>query len=395
MKLIFFTEARFVKNKKGYIYNAEGSLNYSLWQRYLNYFDSITIVARVKTEDEYEGNDQNIASGEGVDYIELPYFVGPKEFFIKRNEVKTIIKNRIMPGYTYLMRVPGIIGFMAAKQLKKQNIPYGVEVVGDPVDVFSKGSINHPLRLYFRYTAYRQLKFIVANASAALYVTLNKLQLRYPVKEGVFTTSASNVILREEYIKNDYKKLSKKEVYNLLCIGSLAQMYKAPDIVLKSLKQLQDMGINCKLHWLGAGKFLNEVLELSEKLGIKDFVNFVGYVSDRDVILEYLDESDIFILVSRTEGLPRVIIEAMARGLPVIGSNVGGIPELVDADLLVEKEDIDGLTNKIVELLNNLEYTNKVAQDNLRKSHQYSEQVLNNNRKEFYQNLINITKHGK
>ncbi len=390
MQLVFFTEARFIKNDKGDIYNAEGSLNYLLWERYLEHFDSIVIVARVKLDLTYRGNEHNISSGERVTYVELPYYVGPKDFLIHRRKIKSIIKKITVKGKAYLMRVPGTIGYLASLELKKKGIPYGVEVVGDPIDVFSKGSINHPLRSYFKYMGFKQLRYIVENSSAALYVTLHKLQKRYPVKEGIFTTSASNVILKKEYIAESPKVLVKKESYNLLCIGSLSQMYKAPDVVLKSVKHLKEKGLDCRLTWLGTGKYLEEVKKMAGELGIDKDVEFVGYVSDREEIMRCLDKSDIFILASRTEGLPRVIIEAMARGLPIIGSDVGGIPELVSPQLLVKKNDIIDLANKIIELASDLDFTNRVAEENLIKSHHYSEDSLNANRKKFYREIINI-----
>lgn len=392
-KLVFFTEARFIKNENGDYYNAEGSLNLKLWNRYLKYFDTITIVARVKKEDKFVGNSHNIASGSNISFVDLPYYVGPKDYFFKKKQIKDTIAKVIEKNVVYLMRVPGTIGSLASKELVKRGVPYGVEVVGDPVDVFSKGSINHPLRVFFKHFGYKQLKQIVENSSAALYVTLEKLQQRYPVRNNVFTTSASNVILRNEDIVAHSKELINKNEYNLLSIGSLAQMYKAPDVVLKSLKQLKDKGYNCKLTWLGAGHFLDDMKKLAVDLDIVNWVNFAGYVSDRKELSEYLDKSDIFLLVSRTEGLPRVIIEAMARGLPVIGSKVGGIPELVQSNLLVEKDDVNALTEKIIYLLNNADATNQVAIENLKKSHQFSEDNLNKNRAEFYQKLINISIH--
>ena len=62
------------------------------------------------------------------------------------------------------------------KAFEKNGMPYGVEVVGDPWDVFAPGAVRHPLRVYFRYRGTHDLKQTVAQANAALYVTEYQLQ---------------------------------------------------------------------------------------------------------------------------------------------------------------------------------------------------------------------------
>lgn len=389
MNLTFFTESRFIQADDGRLYNHEGSLNLQLWKRYLEYFSTLCIVARVKSVKNYKIDESKLASDERIKFIAVPYFIGPEEYLLIRNKVRKAIKGAMLEKGAFLIRSPGRIGYIASKELKKNKIPYGVEVVGDPFDVFTKGAIRHPLRIFFRYKSSRELKYIVANSSCALYVTKYRLQNRYPAKKGVFTTNASDVILNDETIIENPRKFVKKKKYCILCIGSLAQMYKSPDVVLQSIKELKEMEVNCHLNWLGSGRYIEDMKRLALKLVINDRVNFTGYISERKKMLSYYDEADIFVLVSRTEGLPRVIIEAMARGLPVIGTRVGGIPELVEDDMLIERNDSRGLTRKILYLINNVDVAQSIGNRNLNKSKEYSESKLNLRRKSFYECLMN------
>lgn len=107
---------------------------------------------------------------------------------------------------------------------------------------------------------------------------------------------------------------------------------------------------------------------------------------------EELKNSDLFLLVSRTEGLPRALIEAMAMGLPCIGTKVGGIPELLDEQALIHADDSLALANKIEFLLNHMDVANKEASRNYEFAKNYYDSVLQERRESFYQYLISIVK---
>ena len=175
--------------------------------------------------------------------------------------------------------------------------------------------------------------------------------------------------------------LTRKETYSLISVGSLAQMYKAPDIVLKALSVLKDKGFSIKLTWLGDGVFRQDMIDLAQSLKLN--VDFKGNVSAQEVH-QYLADADIFLLVSRTEGLPRAVVEAMAHGLPCIGSKVGGIPELLENSALVEKENVPQLAQLIEQMINNLDFTNEQAVRNLKEAQLYKEDILRQKRIVFF-----------
>ena len=145
-----------------------------------------------------------------VDVLPVPYFIGPKEYLKNINSVKKVIRNYLINDESIICRIPGTLGRLAAYEAKKINKPFGVEVAADPYDVFAPGSFTHPLRRFLRYFGSVQLKKNLINSSAALYVTAQKLQRRYPVKQGIFQTHASNVILQEESFAKNIKNGQKK-----------------------------------------------------------------------------------------------------------------------------------------------------------------------------------------
>jgi len=82
--------------------------------------------------------------------------------------------------------------------------------------------------------------------------------------------------------------------------------------------------------------------------------------------------------------LPRAIIEAMAKALPVIGSNVGGIPELIDENSIIEPNDENALASKIIQYMDDEEMYEKASFRNLQEAAKYEDSILTGTRNRFY-----------
>lgn len=385
MNLYYVVEGRFIR-RNGVVYSL-GGFEKSLWARYLKYFDCIKVIARVSDDCDMELTSNMEASMDGVEFIDVPYYVGFKGYLQKRNSIKKVLKKNLKNDGVYLCRIPGSIGTEVIKILRKNNIPYFCEVVGDPWDVFARGSVNHPLRPIIRLRFTYKLKKEVFNSNGALYVTQRKLQQRYPVRDNIYQVGVSDVIIPNDIFPPFSKKIESKDSYKLISIGSLDQLYKAPDVVIQSVKILKDLGVNCFVTWLGDGIYKGEMQKLAKEYGVDMLFDFKGNVS-KDLVNNYLDESDIFLLVSRTEGLPRALIEAMSHGLPCIGSKVGGIPELLDNDALVSKNNPKQLANLILKMVSDVNFTNEQAYRNLQEARKYQKDILDEKRNDFFVHMI-------
>jgi glycosyltransferase involved in cell wall biosynthesis len=130
---------------------------------------------------------------------------------------------------------------------------------------------------------------------------------------------------------------------------------------------------------------------LSRRLGISGSVTFHGHLKRSDV-RGILDRSDLFILPSRQEGLPRSVIEAMSRGLPVIATDIGGIPELLHRDALVRPDDPQALSDKIYEFITNTELLRRMSVANVIRARDYTHAALKPRRTKFYQALAALVK---
>ena len=113
------------------------------------------------------------------------------------------------------------------------------------------------------------------------------------------------------------------------------------------------------------GAYLNYLKDMAQELGINKSVHFLGHRSD---IPQLLALSDLLVLPSYTEGLPLVILEAMAAGLPVVATPVGGIPEAVihqETGFLVPVEDVRALGDAILRLLQNPHFMQEMGNKGL------------------------------
>jgi glycosyltransferase involved in cell wall biosynthesis len=120
-------------------------------------------------------------------------------------------------------------------------------------------------------------------------------------------------------------------------------------------------------------------------------VCFRGQLTAGNAVRAELDRADLFILPSHQEGLPRAMVEAMARALPCIGSTVGGIPELLPHEDLVPPGDVAALASKIREVVTNPERMTRMSARNLEKAKEYTDEVLYEQRNEFYHYVREIT----
>ena len=104
-------------------------------------------------------------------------------------------------------------------------------------------------------------------------------------------------------------------------------------------------------------EYFTECLELVESLGLGSNFVFTGFQDST----EWYPKFDVFVLPSLSEGFPLTILEALSSGIPSVATRVGGVPEILDEEFLVEKWDYKGLATKISELLKDREAREKIG----------------------------------
>ena len=128
---------------------------------------------------------------------------------------------------------------------------------------------------------------------------------------------------------------------------------KGADLLLDAVAALRSSHPDLRVSILGDGPHGPRIRQRAATLSLSDVVTFLG-ARPSDDVARLLADADLLVLPSFAEGVPVVLMEAMATGLPVIASAIAGIPELVDhgaSGLLIPPGDLDALTRAIASLL--------------------------------------------
>jgi glycosyltransferase involved in cell wall biosynthesis len=373
-------EQRYDRTPDGKVWAPQ--FGYTFWTRYLEVFDRVHVVARVRdicsVPEEYQRGD-----GAGVSFASIPWYVGPWDFLAKAWNVRRSVRRAIGPRDAVIMRLDSQLAAFMFPVFRRTHRPYGVEVVADPHDVFAPGS-EHPFRPFFRWKFVRQLKRQCAFACAAAFVTEYALQRRYPPSPTAFSTHYSSVELPATALAAA-PRLNFKLDHRLtiITVGSMEYLCKSQDILINAIAACVNQGLDIQLLLVGDGRHRKFLMDHVRHVGLVQRAHFLGQLSASDVRAQ-LDRADLFVLPSRGEGLSRAMIEAMARGLPAIGSAVGGFSELLPTEDLVPPGDVKALARKIREVLGSGTRLARMSARNLEKAREYQEDSLRKRRIEFY-----------
>jgi glycosyltransferase involved in cell wall biosynthesis len=389
MDLLVNLSQRFERSPDGRVWTP-GPFAHPFWSSYREVFERIRVLARVR-DVESAPPGWNRADGEGVAFTAIPYFVGPWQYLYKVRRVAKTVRAALACEDAVILRVPAELARCIEAVLRRTGRPYGVEVVGDPYDVFAPGSVRHPLRSFLRWHFTRQMRRQCAGACGAAYVTHHQMPQRYPCPAHMMFFSDVE-LPSTAHVAQPRPPRRQARAFTLITVGTLEQLYKAPDVLIDAVGVCVGRGCNLRLILVGGGKYQPALQARAAALGLGERVVFRGQLASGEAVRAALDAADLFVLPSQAEGLPRAMIEAMARALPCLGSRVGGIPELLPAEDLVTPRDVQGLAAKIVEVLSDPDRLARMSARNLAKSCEYGPEILRERRLAFYRLVRNRTR---
>lgn len=296
------------------------------------YFEEIILFVPMSRGAKSKGYSFEIKVDDKIRFIELPFFNNALEMY------------KLLPFI--FPRIRAII----KKELDSWDIAW-VTWAHLLSILFYKISLNHHKKvfLYVRSNILKEVESHKFNGVKALFYKrlaafIDQVHIRF-VKQGnqafvvgkelldIYGNNSSGVYeVYESIVTNGDILESKKKSggeFTLICVGRLTPE-KGVDLLIKAMDLLvgkNGLKIKCKI--VGEGKEETPLREMVANRGLEPYFEFVGFIPPGEDLYRQYDSADIYVLPSYTEGLPKTIYEAMARGLPIVATDVGGVSEIV------------------------------------------------------------------
>lgn len=329
---------------------------------------------------------QNMLDMDDVEFINVHKVNSLKSLLLGQHKNADIVKDAVRRADICIVHLPSFIGEQVLKYAKKQNKPILVFVVGCAWDVYWNYGIRG--KLIAPYSYYRT-KRLVANTNHVVYVTQQFLQERYPTRGK--SIGCSNVILPPDsidFLSNRLREIQKlKEMKRPVILATLAAVdvrYKGQEYVIQAISKLKEKGLFFE-YWLIGGGNPAYLKGMAKRLGVVEQVKFYGKVQ-HDRVSSLLAKTDIYIQSSKVEGLPRALIEAMGCACPALGSDVAGIPELLDEACIFKAGNIEDVCECLISFSpDQMEY---YAKRNYEEAENYRFSILTNRRNAFFDEFL-------
>lgn len=341
---------------------------YSFFASHLTEWDCVRVIARVM-DVPAALPDVLRADGPGVEFAGVPGYAGPVEFLRHLPGLIGALRGAVGPDDTLLLRGPSNLASVVKMLFPHQDS--AVEVLGDPWDLYAPGAVRTPLRPLYRQWFTRQLRWQCAQARVAGYVS-QAVAERYPAGEAY---RLLDIDLPPEAFG---EPRSAPRGRHVVSVGGFDHPVKGHDVLIRAMARLT---APATLTIVGAGGMRAELEALAKRLGVR--LRMAGELAGAAAVRQEVARADLFVLASRSEGMPRALIEAMALGVPALAARVGGIPELLPDSQMVESEDVPGLADRIETTLND---SARYAEFSLRGIHtalRYAGSVEKARRREF------------
>lgn len=372
MKLVFVTDNGFSKKNDEYYYSGANVQHYSTVTRH---FDDITFIAR---NNPYEQSSNPISGKYQVNLVDK--ITSGKNVINNYKRLNLILDDVIRQSDVVMCF--GINGYLAYKKAKKYNKPTIAYVGGCVYD--SLKNMDSKLKKTLAPIVMSMIKEMVGNASFVHYVDQYLLE-RYPTRGRYLICPSAKIDIDHSVIEKRVKKINnQKEIITIGLIGYTHNKIKGIDTAIKALQQL---GNQYKLQVVGRGDHL-WLTNLAKSLNVEHRVEFLGVLPSRDDVFKWLDNIDIYIQPSLTEGMPRATVEAMSRGCPVVSSNAGGLKSIIDERYRVKEGDFSELANKIRILNQEQTLLIEEANKNFEMAKNFDSVLLDKKRNKFYDTIV-------
>jgi glycosyltransferase involved in cell wall biosynthesis len=311
------------------------------------HFDQINLCVPVTTDANFSG----LGADANVIFHPLPHYGDQIGFIRALPKIRRQILDALEHSDLALAILPSYVGILASFISQRKNFPLFQWVVGNwsrnvilrrqsPSGVWLASNILAPI-------LDGTIKWLTRDV-----VTFYNGKVLYDQGKPFHLTRTSSSIREQDICVREDPEPSTKAPLGLLFVGRISPE-KGLSHLLKAVAQLVSVNESVHLCVVGAGSLEEQLHIQAAELNIAACANFLGYVSERGDLLELYREADVFILPSLEDQQPKVLLEAMSQGLPIIATRVGGIPSMIEDSkngLLVSPADAEAIVEAIKKL---------------------------------------------
>lgn len=229
-------------------------------------------------------------------------------------------------------------------------------------------------------------RYVVSKISNIIAVSLHVKNVISDMTQSQICVIQNGIDFEDIHNVQPHKSI---EYPSILFVGGLSKV-KGIDTLLNAVPIIRKKILNLCLYIAGSGPEENKLKELVKELNIEENVNFLGYVSEIEKY-SYYKSADVCVFPSIYEPFGIVLLEAMACGKPVVASNVGGIPFVVEegkTGLLFESGNIEDLADKIMTILENEKLREKMGEAGRERAKEFTWDKIAERTVEVYKEIL-------
>lgn len=309
-----------------------------------------------------------------------------KDNIIAYKNLSEVVKNNNIKVIHCNTPIGGLIGRLVGTRYNVDKIIYTVH----GFHFFQGQSFFKNLIFKFSEKVLARFTDVIITINEEDYQAAKKFKLKKNGKifkvhgVGIDTISIKNIDVSKNEIR---KKLGLKFDDTVLISAGRLEKNKNYKAAIDALSLVKDKD-NIKYLICGVGPSEVELKKYAKEKGVESKIFFLGY---RDDVIEIMKASDIFLLTSLREGLPRSVMEAMACGLPCIVSDIRGNRDLIDDNLggfIIDVNDKHQLNDRIMRLVDSLDMRLNMREYNLKKIKKYDSLIVEKELRYIYNSTL-------
>ncbi|MFC6723321.1 glycosyltransferase family 4 protein [Halobium palmae] len=266
------------------------------------------------------------------------------------------IKRNVSRADLVMIRLPSPIGLLVYRQARKHETPYFVYLAGDIRNVATGGEKYEgslvKMGVSASATAFHWANVLISRGTLT-FTTGSALRKAFNAHAAHCVNLVPSVISERDI--HERGDACRGDEVHLLFVGRLVPV-KGLKYLLKAIQSVVESGVNVHLRIVGDGQQRPQLEQLAGRLGIAQRVTFCGHVAFGPELLDYYRSSDVFVLPSLSEGVPKTLTEAMASGVPVVATDVGGVSDAIthgETGLLIGTRSASEIHDAVMTLIEN------------------------------------------